>query len=214
MCGTVLLVVGCVVMLTVALVVRKYRKRKHRRSTFATPDYGGNTSGTSHHHSRRGSCTSDYPQSVCSGNCVDQGNSIHPPCMVVVHLPRNVSTSTMTGPPAHTRVCNSVQPEECRESSVDRRPPMRQRSYSEGQLADSLQIQRLEESRPDAHHYDIPRRTSRVNNEWIGEVPRGIQHTSELDSISTGVQSTRPLINTHNNSTGFEGGDVVDTMEN
>lgn len=222
------------------MVVRSHRRRKHRRQSCAPTD------GTSIQHSRRDSYTSEIPVSLYSGNAVDLGSTGHPPHPYMLvpmapamqlqdscscshfmphaggfYIPGNVNMmSTGRGlRPIHdhrTRVCNSALPEEYRESSVDRQPPMRQRSYSEGQLADNLQVQRFEGSRPDVHHYDIPRRssTTRINNECFSAVPRGGQNSSERDSISTGVQSNRPLIDNCNNdrlsnATRSEGDDVA-----
>ena len=240
--GTVLLVVGCIVILAAVLAFRKYRQRRRKRKTSNTfPDYCGPHSGTPNPRSRRASSMSDYPMAFYPGNGLDHGNLAHPSnsCMFVA-VPMNESygyphvfcpirssraSSRVTRPHDHCRECNSALPEECHEPHVSHQPPMRQRSYSDGQLADSYQIQRLQEVLPAAvHHYDVPRRTSTraPNNEWIREVPRSSQRTSELDSAyaSTGVQSNRPLISTRRNNGGLssrlgsECGDVVDTGEN
>ncbi len=240
--GTVLLVVGCSVMVAAVLAFRKYRQRQHKRKIGNNfPDNCGTRSGTPNPRSRRASSMSDYPVAFYPGNGLDHhGNPTHPSnsCMLVAvpmnenygypHMfcpIRSTRAGRVTRPHDHCRECNSALPEECHEPHVSHQPPLRQRSYSDGQLADSFQIQRLQEVMPAAvHHYDVPRCTSTraPNNEWISEVPRSSRRTSELDSAyaSTGVQSNRPLISTHRNNggqsswLGSECGDVVDTVEN
>lgn len=199
--------------------MRKCRKGKHRKQTEAPPDNASIPGrSTPNHRSRRASSMSDYPMSFYSANFVDHANPscmlvampVHENCSHPVCQHCTVRTGRVTGPHAHSRECSSALPEDFH-PQVARQPPvyMRQRSYSDGQLANSFQIQRLEETRPDVHHYDVPRCTSSMasNNEWIQEVPRVIQHTSELDSTSTGVQSNRPLISAgHNGGLGSECG--------
>lgn len=240
--SAVLLVVGCTVTVAAVLAFRRYRRQRQRKRkmTNTFPDNGGGTrSVTPNPRSRRASSMSDYPMPYIPGNGLDHVNSTNTSCMLVavpvnenygyphVFCPIRSTRASSRGirPHDHCRECNSALPEERHEPHVSHQPPVRQRSYSDGQLADSFQIQRLQETLPAAvQHYDVPRCTSTrgPNNEWISGVPRTSRRTSELDSAyaSTGVQSNRHLISSRCNNGGVssrlgsECGDVVDTVEN
>ena len=213
----------CITAVVTPVAVRRYRKRRQQRQTLVPPA----ADGASLHHSRRNSYSSDVPVSLYSGTGVDLGSTTHSSYPVVLvpmamketcscsHLMPSTGRycvpsggSMMNGGRGlrsihdpRTRACSAL-PEECRESSVDRQPPTRQRSYSDSQLADCFQIQRLESSRPEAHHYDIPRAryssNTKFTNDCFSGVPRSGQMSSERDSISTGAQSTRPLMDCNN----------------